>query len=317
MRFYFSGHDYNSTESTLRRQRKLTEANRLKWWQHDLAALDGIADSYLMSAHYAYTVRIITHLLRRSKAVHGRPTRLMIDSGAFSAWNSGLGVDLEKLGDLYCSLNDWLVGRVDEWYFVNLDSIPGKPGQRPTRSQLEESGRVGWSNMEYLQSRGLPVIHIFHQHEPWDLLSRIAGNSPYIGLSPANDLGEPSRVAWARDCFEHLDKLGPMVRCHGFATTGGKMIRAGPWYSVDSASWKSPLIYGRVQKAARTVTEGLQTRDADHIRWAARRNVELHYMPRVKRETQGWARRGYDWEKRDDTEDFWQEWNRTCGGAKA
>lgn len=313
MRFYFSGHDYNSTQGALRRQRNAARSDRLKWWEHDLAALDGIAESYLMSSHYAETVRTITHLLRASKRHHGKPVRLMIDSGAFSAWNSGLEVDRDRLLALYKRLDEWLVGRVDEWFFVNLDAIPARPGTRPTPAQVEESARVGWENMEFFRQHGIPVIHIFHQHEDWSWLDRIADNAPYIGLSPANDLAEARRVLWARQCFERLDKRPDgMVRCHGFATTGARMLNAGPWYSVDSASWKAPLIYGNVQKAAREVTKGLKTRDKNDIRWATRRNVELHFMPRVRRATQLWNTKGYNWDERDDSEDFWQEWQRSC-----
>ena len=65
---------------------------------------------------------------------------IMIDSGAFSVWNKGTTIDLDDY-IIYClkyinSIN----------YVVNLDVIPGKPGQRPSKEEVERSAVIGYGN---------------------------------------------------------------------------------------------------------------------------------------------------------------------------
>jgi hypothetical protein len=70
----------------------------------------------------------------------------------------------------------------------------------------------------------------------------------YIGLSPSNDKGLPSKIRWLDNCMPHVtDSDGfPIIKFHGFAATSIRMILRFPWFSVDSASWVILGGYGKV-----------------------------------------------------------------------
>ncbi len=70
---------------------------------------------------------------------------LMLDSGAFSAWDSGAVVTLEEYAAFvtkYSTFFDWI---------VNLDVIPGQPGRRPSPAEIDESAEIGWKHFYELK----------------------------------------------------------------------------------------------------------------------------------------------------------------------
>ena len=112
---------------------------------------------------------------------------IIIDSGAFSAWTKGEEVDLDKYISFCKELKESREGR-ENIYIVNLDVIPGSWGKRPTQEQREEAAEQGWKNMEYMFSKGIIPIHVFHQHEDFKWLDKITNEIEYLGISPANDV---------------------------------------------------------------------------------------------------------------------------------
>lgn len=163
---------------------------------------------------------------------------VLLDSGAFSVWTKGRTIDREeylKFAKYFktvckCEVN-----------VVNLDVIPGEFGRKPTKSEIEESAQKSWDNMLFFEANGLKVINVFHQHEDFKWLERLAEHSDYIGISPANDVTKAQRIVW-------LDKVYSRIRdtrkTHGFGATAKDIIYRYPWFSVDSTSWKSPLRFG-------------------------------------------------------------------------
>ncbi|MBU0777726.1 hypothetical protein KKF82_05670 [Patescibacteria group bacterium] len=171
---------------------------------------------------------------------------IMLDSGAFSAWNTGKNIDLYEY-ITFCKDN---LSALD--YIVNLDKIPGKYGQKHlSPEQIEESTRVGWENYEYMIKKGIPkekLIHVFHQGESFKWLEKIVDLMKYIGLSPANDRTTQEKILWLDDCMKYvLDSEGfPIVKFHGFGVTSLKIMLRYPWYSVDSTSWVLTSRFGSV-----------------------------------------------------------------------
>ena len=74
------------------------------------------------------------------------PKNLIIDSGAFSVWSNGGVIDIDKYAEFCSSLKEILPKTIN-LYIVNLDVLPGKFGERPTKEQREESAKKGWENM--------------------------------------------------------------------------------------------------------------------------------------------------------------------------
>lgn len=161
---------------------------------------------------------------------------LFLDSGAFSAWNQGVEVDLDAYIEFCLEHLDHLA------VIANLDVIPGRPFQKLTQADIDHSSRQGWTNYQKMLAAGIPkekLVHIFHQGEDLKWLKRIAGSMPYIGLSPANDKTTSQKITFLDSCMPYVtDSKGmPTVKFHGFAVTSLKLMLRYPWYSVDSTSW--------------------------------------------------------------------------------
>ena len=167
---------------------------------------------------------------------------LMLDSGAFSAWNKGVSVDIEK----YLRRIEDIRRTCDfrNLFPVNLDVIPGKQGEKITRAQTEDAMLRGWKNYLWLKDRGVESIHVFHEGESLKfLVDTIVPNCPYIGVSPCNDSHLKQKIAWCKDAFTLLDER---TKTHGFAVTSERLLELFPWSSVDSASWKLGANLGKV-----------------------------------------------------------------------
>lgn len=192
-----------------------------------------------------------------------RPTRrLILDSGAFSVWTQGAEIDLKEYVD-FCEKYP------DCSYYVNLDVIPGKPGDKSTLTteSVEESCKRGWGNYLYMIDR-LPkekVIPVFHQGDPIKWLKKYLDEAQveYIGISPANDRRTrgtnhkttlrkvktiTTKLQWIESLHDYLfDSKGHQrVKTHGFAVTSYDLLNAMEWTSVDSASWKLAGAWGAI-----------------------------------------------------------------------
>lgn len=106
----------------------------------------------------------------------------MIDSGAFSVWNSGGKIDLDSYIK-YCK------ERPNLSVIVGLDVIPPK-GAKLTDELKDKVATEGWNN--YLKMiRHLPmekVVAVFHRGDSYKWLEKMLDfGCPYIGLSPRHD----------------------------------------------------------------------------------------------------------------------------------
>jgi hypothetical protein len=173
------------------------------------------------------------------------PKNLIIDSGAFSVWSNGGTVDIDEYANFCKELKELLDPRIN-MYVVNLDVLPGKFGQRPTKEEREAAPIKGWENMLYLESKGLKVIHVFHQHESFEWLNKLMKHSDYIGVSPANDCSMLEKERWMNQVYHILDVKNSKIKTHGFAVTSHKQLKAYPLFSCDSSSWTAPARFGRI-----------------------------------------------------------------------
>ena len=165
-------------------------------------------------------------------------TKIILDSGAFSAWNAGANINLAEYTDYILQHLDG----VD--YVVNLDVIPGKPGQKKIPlSEVERSAAQGYENYYHLLDVGVPkdkLIHVFHQNENFKWLERMLDDGmPYIGISPANDRTTHEKIMWLDEVMRYIcnSKGEPIVKFHGFAVTSFRLMLRYPWTSVDSSTW--------------------------------------------------------------------------------
>jgi len=177
---------------------------------------------------------------------HYKPEYLILDSGAFTAWNSGKQVDIAAYGDWAISGSD----KGEKVVAVNLDVIPGEVGRTSTKQERVEGMRQSLKNANYLREQGLDVMEVFHQDEPMTFLDDLVDRLPIggiLGISPRNDVNVSQKVVWQNAVFRHLYQkhgVAAFPRCHGLAVTSMQMMKAFPYYSVDSSTWASAMRYG-------------------------------------------------------------------------
>ena len=159
--------------------------------------------------------------------------KLMLDSGAFSAWKSRIEIDWDEyLHEYisYCIENQTYLDTI-----VNLDVIPGEFGRKPTVTEVEASAEQGYSNLKRMEEHGLSPIPVFHQGERWCWLERLIDEDyTYIGISPANDRSTRAKRDWLDDVFEILPSS---IRTHAFGMTQVDLLYRFPFYSCDSMTW--------------------------------------------------------------------------------
>jgi len=185
--------------------------------------------------------------------LNGRPypKAILLDSGAFTAWNKGEKTTVEDVVRKYSRFIELAGDLFDEIWGINLDVIPGEKGRDPTLDELKRAVEVSDVNFEILVKEfGNIILPVFHQGESIarldECVAQVDGKSNYICISPRNDLGEPKRVSWSRDIHGELTRRHPHIKTHGLATTGNKMVRTVPWYSGDSAAWVQHGGYGMI-----------------------------------------------------------------------
>lgn len=187
----------------------------------------------LLSCHGEY----VKHGHKWAKSAVKNPGKitLLLDSGAFTAWNKRQEMRLDHLLPVYFDFMNNYWKDLKEIFLINLDKIPGSPGVAGTPEEMEECIEISDHNYEILVKEfGKRVLPVFHQDENEERLRQVCAMTDYICVSPRNDLPEGQRVKWSHEVH---GKLPSHITTHGLAATGDLMMRTVPWHSVDSASW--------------------------------------------------------------------------------
>lgn len=220
---------------------------------HDFIDIENsLCDHRLFSLHGSYqsaTMHWVNYV--RSKVevdpAYKYPKTIMLDSGAFTAWNMGHITTVDEVNRAYSHFMSEVGDLFDDIVMINLDRIPGEKGRDPTLDELKEAVEISDENYKILRDIfGDKVLPVFHQGEPDERLYEVAEMTQYICLSPRNDLHEKARRLWSQERHALLHEKYPTAQTHGLATTGNLMLRDVPWHSVDSASWVHHAAYGMI-----------------------------------------------------------------------
>lgn len=140
-----------------------------------------------------------------------RPVHTMLDSGAYSAWNSGKTVDLDALVEE--SKNPY-------WKeSVCLDVIGDS--QKSVENAL------------YMKSKKSPAFPVFHIGDPWEHLKEYTNNFDKVGLSCRFGEAENVSLKWLDNCFH---RAWPH-KFHSFGWIREKTLMRYPFHSADASSW--------------------------------------------------------------------------------
>jgi hypothetical protein len=140
-----------------------------------------------------------------------------LDSGAFSAMNSGATIDL----DAYIEKSRELLAEDPKLSEVFALDVIG-------------DWRASAKNAERMWAAGIPVIPTFHNGSPWDVLVGLARDYPKVALGGVALHRASAKDAFAGECFA---RVWPK-RIHGFGYGADRYLHRFPFHSVDATNWE-------------------------------------------------------------------------------
>src|SRR5262245_36926380 len=169
--------------------------------------------------------------------------RIMLDSGAYSAWTHNETIPLKNYIKFIRECEK------DLWLYVSLDTIPGSIDHPRTTEEVEDSARKSYYNLQEMKNAGLKPLPVFHQGERWEWLDKMLHDGEtYIGISSAKNQRNEEQERWLDEFFSVVtnSKGEPLIRVHGFGSAHINQLRIHPYYSVDSAGWRIAAAYGKM-----------------------------------------------------------------------
>lgn len=182
-------------------------------------------------------------------AVRSWGTRIIGDSGAFSAFTSGKPI---HLADFHAWADRW---RDDLFWVASLDVIGDAVGSR--------------ENWKAARSDGLQLVPTLHYGaDPSDLAWYVDQGVDFIGLGGMVPYSsEPDRLMrWLVPMFKWVRDNAPHVRFHGWGISHPRLVDRLPWWSTDSSGFSSVFRYGSLRlwlpHRSRFVIVNMDGRDA-------------------------------------------------------
>ena len=170
-----------------------------------------------------------------ASTINLRP-RVIIDSGAFTAWTSGKAIDPRDYAAWALDFKERWESKMHSLYFMNLDVIGDQ--------------EASWDNQLILEGLGLNPLPIITFGADKKHLIRALDNYPYIalgGLVPYSR-DKVKLKKWLDFCFsiimEKKKKTGVMPKVHLLGITTDWVLKRYPCFSSDSSSWVGCLRFG-------------------------------------------------------------------------
>lgn len=170
----------------------------------------GLCDPQLITEE----TRVLLSYLDKEQIVQvGKP--LFLDSGAFSMFTRGKQIDINEYVD-------YIKAELPRFeIYASLDVIGDWKASR--------------KNTEYMESKGLKPLPVFHYGGPLKELQYLVDKYDYFALGGLVPLSKnrAKLQQWLDYCFTHIK---PLKKVHAFGITGQSLTRY-PLYSADSTSW--------------------------------------------------------------------------------
>lgn len=171
----------------------------------------------------------------------------ILDSGAFSAHNSGREIKLQD-------------------YINTAQRLRATDPQLTEVFALDVIGdwKASLKNCEEMWRQGIPAIPCFHAGEPWEALLHIAANFPKIAIGGCAYAQGTRKLRFAEQCFA---RVWPK-RIHGFGFGSEKQIMMLPFHSVDATNWEiGPCRFGRWASFGRLSVRGSKIELRSEVEW--------------------------------------------------
>jgi hypothetical protein len=201
---------------------------------------------------------------------------IIIDSGAFSVWNKGGTIDIDKY-------RDFCLSKPQNWTYINLDVIP-ETGSSPL--DIEKCCEKSYENYLYLSQYIKNLMPVYHYGDKISWLKKYMDKTDYIGISPANDTHENVKREFLKSCFSLLNVKESKIKTHGLGYSSFTGLYLFPFYSVDSISFKKIKLYHKGE----SFTCWANTK----MSFIIKKRVK-EYMQLEENLTKIWERRGVLW----------------------
>jgi hypothetical protein len=187
--------------------------------------------SVLLSYHYLRTDSEVDRVAEAVAYANGKgvDVRILIDSGAFSAYHQGADVTVEGYGR-------WLARARDRWGDAIVGAISLDVLYDPVAS---------WGNWEELGCDLVPVVHL---DAPVAVLARyVDAGARWVAFGGMVGRRGLHKTRWSAHLFRWLRDHAPQVAVHGLGVSSPAMVEALPWWSVDASSFAAGIRYGQVR----------------------------------------------------------------------
>ena len=195
------------------------------------------AKNRLISYYYESSIKKYINLYRKynGDVLDITDYSLIIDSGAYSIWNSNKPAILPQNYANFClnlleSILDLPFKKIE---FINLDVIPGIKNQPLTNDQIKYAEEKSLENFIYLNNKIPNLLPVFHQGDNFKYIYEIEKYTLRYCVSPANDKSTSQRMLWIQDVFRYANAN---FEPHGLGFSNSTIAKANPWYSFDAST---------------------------------------------------------------------------------
>lgn len=243
---------------------------------------------YLVSYAYRAGLEVGYGALIRDFAARGVHSRLLLDSGAFTAFTTGKRFTLDGYAEWVWWVKANLEPHLSSLHYLNLDVIGDQAAT--------------WINQTALERLGLnPVPILTHTSTDADLERLLERGYPYFALGGLVALrGDKEAVCTWLDrvykrLLEHRERTGTLVKTHLLGCTWKWLLMRYPAYSSDSSTWLHPIRFGKTTNSGLPFIPGYRTAEdcTPHIH-ALRCEIQaVHQLEHDA--TRLWNARGIRW----------------------
>lgn len=182
----------------------------------------------------------------------------VLDSGAFSAHNSGTKISLQAYIDTAKRLLE-TDGKLTEVFALDVIG----------------DDKASLRNCEEMWKQGIPAIPTYHRGSPEAALKYLAANYPKIALGGVAMLRGDAKMKWANQCFS---RVWPK-KIHGFGFGTESQVLGLPWHSVDATNWEiGPCAFGQWKKFGKMSVRGSN----QNLRSQVEHYLEMEKKARVR-----------------------------------
>jgi hypothetical protein len=212
---------------------------------------------------------------------------LFLDSGAFSAFTRKEKIDIDEYINFIKTNKNYITT------YATLDVIG--------------SYELTRKNTEYMESKDLNPLPVFHYGSPLSELERMIEKYDYIALGGLVPLSMKRKklMNWLDVCFSRIMKKKPLVKVHGFGVNAFWAWKRYPFCSVDATSWLVGGKFRRIIIFENGKLNGYGKKDKNlslnsmntylnHYTDLNRSNV-IEYLKGADYITKLWEKRGISW----------------------